>query len=61
MGFHIIRVVDRRGGIKPLESVREEIREKIEEEKMDKKHGEWIGELRKKSHVEIKLIEGVLL
>ena len=56
MGFHIIMVVDRRGGgIKPLESVREEIREKIEEEKMDKKYVEWMGELREKSHVEIKL------
>ncbi|MDI6776047.1 MAG: SurA N-terminal domain-containing protein [Syntrophales bacterium] len=56
MGFHIIRVVDKRGGgIKPLESVREEIKEKIEDEKMDKKYEEWIGELRAKSHIEIKL------
>lgn len=56
MGFHIIRVVDKRGGgLKPLESVREEIKEKIENEKMDKKYEEWIGELRAKSHIEIKL------
>lgn len=56
IGFHIIRIVDKRGaGVKPLESVREEIREKIEDEKMEKKYEEWIGDLRKKSHIEIKL------
>ena len=56
VGFHIIQVIDRRGaGLKAIESVREEIREKIDREKMDKKYGEWIEELRKKSHIEIKL------
>ncbi len=55
-GFHIIKVVDRRGaGLKPVESVRAEIKEKLEEEKMEKKYTEWIKELRNKSHVEIKL------
>jgi parvulin-like peptidyl-prolyl isomerase len=55
-GFHIIQVTDRRGaGLKPIETVREEIREKIDNEKMEKKFGEWIEELRKKSHIEIKL------
>ena len=56
VGFHIIQVVDRRGaGLKPIENVREEIREKIDREKMEKKFGEWVEELRKKSHIEIKL------
>jgi parvulin-like peptidyl-prolyl isomerase len=56
VGFHIIQVVDRRGaGLKPIENVREEIREKIDREKMEKKFGEWLEELRKKSHIEIKL------
>ena len=56
VGFHIIQVVDRRGaGLKAIESVREEIREKIDREKMEKKYGEWMEELRKKSHIEIKL------
>jgi peptidyl-prolyl cis-trans isomerase SurA len=56
VGFHIIRVVDRRGaGLKAIENVREEIREKIDREKMEKKFGEWMVELRKKSHIEIKL------
>ena len=56
VGFHIIQVVDRRGaGLKAIENVREEIREKIDREKMEKKFGEWLVELRKKSHIEIKL------
>jgi peptidyl-prolyl cis-trans isomerase SurA len=56
VGFHIIRVVDRRGaGIKSIESVREEIREKIDQEKMEKKFEEWLDLLRTKSHIEIKL------
>jgi len=56
VGFHIVQVVDRRGaGIKAIENVREEIREKIDREKMEKKFGEWVVELRKKSHIEIKL------
>jgi len=56
VGFHIIQVVDRRGaGVKAIESVREEIREKIDREKMEKKFEEWLGALRKKSHIEIRL------
>lgn len=56
VGFHIIQVIDRRGaGLKAIGTVREEIREKIDREKMEKKYGEWIAELRKKSHIEIKM------
>jgi len=56
VGFHLIKVIDRRGaGLKSIESVREEIREKIDQEKMGKKFDEWMGALRTKSHIEIKL------
>jgi peptidyl-prolyl cis-trans isomerase SurA len=56
IGLHIIKLIDKRGaGIKPIESVREEIKAKIEEDKWDKKYLEWIKELRKKSVIEIKL------
>ena len=56
VGFHIVQVIDRRGaGIKAIETVREEIREKIERDKMEQKFGEWLEALRKKSHIEIKL------
>lgn len=54
-GFYIIRVTDKRGaGLKPIETVREEIRRKIENEKADKRYDEWIADLRKKSHIEIR-------
>jgi parvulin-like peptidyl-prolyl isomerase len=56
VGFHIILVIDRRGaGLKSIESVREEIREKLEMEKVEKKFEEWLLALRVKSHIEIKL------
>ena len=56
IGFHILKVIDRRGaGIKNIESVRKEIREKIDQEKMEKKFDEWMGALRAKSHIEIKM------
>jgi parvulin-like peptidyl-prolyl isomerase len=54
-GFHIIKVVDKRGaGLKPVAVVREEIKAKIEDEKLDKKFEEWISAIRAKSHIEIK-------
>lgn len=55
LGFYIIQVIDRRGaGVKPIESVREEILSKIEEQKMEKKFEEWLSDLRKRSHIDIK-------
>ncbi len=54
-GFHILSVIDRRGaGTKTLEEMREEIRVRIEEEKMEKRFEEWLGGLRRKSYVEIR-------
>ncbi|MHB8907772.1 MAG: peptidylprolyl isomerase [Syntrophales bacterium] len=56
VGFHIIQVIDRRGaGVKPIESVREEIREKLDMEKVEKKFDEWLEGLRSRAHIEIKL------
>lgn len=56
MGYHIVQVIDQKGaGLKSIAMVREEIRNKIEEEKLDKKFGEWISSVREKSHIEIRL------
>ena len=56
LGFYIIKVVDKKGaGLKPITMVREEIKSKIEDEKLDKKFDEWISSIRAKSHLEIKL------
>lgn len=55
-GFHIIQVIDKRGaGIKPLEEVREEIKNEIGKEKMSRKAQDWIEDLRKRSFLEIKM------
>ena len=54
IGFHIIKVVDKQGaGLKPITMVREEIKAKIEDEKLEKKFDEWIASVRAKSHLEI--------
>ena len=56
IGFHIIKVVDKKGaGLKPIATVREEIKAKIEDEKLEKKYEEWITSIRKKSFIEIKM------
>ncbi len=56
IGFHIIKVVDKKGaGLKPIAMVREEIKAKIEDEKLDKKFDEWISSVRARSHIETKL------
>ena len=56
VGFHIIQVVDKKGaGLKPIAVVRQEIKTKIEDEKLDKNFDEWIASVRAKSHIELKL------
>ncbi|HQB31441.1 MAG TPA: peptidylprolyl isomerase [Syntrophales bacterium] len=56
VGFHILRVVDRRGaGLKPVEEVREEIWDRIGGEKMEKRYREWLDEQRKKAHIDVRL------
>lgn len=56
MGFNIIAVVDKRGaGLKPLPVVRNEIKAKIEDEKVGKKYDEWIEGLRKQSFIDMRL------
>jgi len=56
VGFHIIQVLDRRGaGLKPVEEVRDEIREKIGGAKMETKFEEWLEDQRKKAHIDVRL------
>lgn len=54
-GFSIITVTDKRGeGTRMIESVRDEIKDKLLDAKMDKKIEEWMSDLRKKAHISIK-------
>lgn len=56
VGFHIIQVIDKRGaGHKPITVVREEIKAKLEDEKLEKKYDEWITSVRKRSHIDVRM------
>lgn len=56
IGFHIIKVLDKRGaGVKPIEEVREEIIGRISEDKIEEKFQEWFRKLREKSLIDIRL------
>ncbi|MEW6356896.1 MAG: peptidylprolyl isomerase [Planctomycetota bacterium] len=51
-GFHILQVVDlRRGGKAPFEEVEEEIRTRMETERMNQRLQEFIAELRQKAYI----------
>ncbi len=55
-GFHIIRVIDRRGGgLKPLEEVRHEIINEISNVRMEERFQDWIEKLRERAYIEIRL------
>ncbi len=52
VGLSVITVTEKRGGgLKGSESVRDEIKDRIIDTKMEKKYEEWIGDLRKKAHI----------
>jgi parvulin-like peptidyl-prolyl isomerase len=55
-GLHLLRVLDRRGGgTKPLEVIREELRQRLEEEKLEKLFDEWIQTLRNRAFIDIRI------
>jgi peptidyl-prolyl cis-trans isomerase SurA len=55
-GFHILRVMERRGGEpKPFAEVQGKIREEMMQAETEKKLQEWIKALKEKSYIEIKL------
>jgi len=56
LGYLLITVVDKRGaGFKPPSAVRNEIKAKIEDEKVAKKYDDWIEGIRKKSFIDIRI------
>jgi peptidyl-prolyl cis-trans isomerase SurA len=55
-GLHLIMVKDRvTEGARPLEEVREEIRGRLHREKTAKAVRDWLDEIRRKSHIEVKI------
>lgn len=56
IGFHIIRVVDKRGaGLMTLDEVRDDIVRAIIEQKVQKKFAAWLENVREKSLIDIRI------
>jgi peptidyl-prolyl cis-trans isomerase SurA len=54
-GFHIIKLLDRKGGILPFEEVKERVKADAYEKEMEKAYQQFISTLKEKSIIEIKL------
>ena len=55
-GFHLIKVEDRKeSAARPFDDVKEQLRQQLFAEKMEKATQSWLVELRKKSYIDIKL------
>lgn len=57
VGFHVLKVEDRRsfGGARPLSEAREEIRQQLLAERLEKATGEYLSELKRSADVEYRL------
>jgi peptidyl-prolyl cis-trans isomerase SurA len=54
-GFHIIKLLDRKGGTLPFEEVKEKVKADYYEKEMQKAYQHYISTLKEKSIIEIKL------
>jgi peptidyl-prolyl cis-trans isomerase SurA len=57
-GWHVIQVLERRAGkAKPFEQVKEELRDKLWREQMQRQTEQYVAELRKQASVDVKIPE----
>jgi peptidyl-prolyl cis-trans isomerase SurA len=55
-GFHILYLVERKAGdLRPFDEVKEQIRKQLYDQQVEKTSQQWIRELRKKAHIDIRL------
>jgi parvulin-like peptidyl-prolyl isomerase len=55
-GFHVMKVLDRKDeGIRPLAQVKEQLRQQLYQQELEKATKTWLGEIRKKAHIELRL------
>lgn len=55
-GFHILKVLDRRGGeLHPFAEVQNQVREEAMQEESEKKFNAWMKDLKSKAYIEIRL------
>jgi peptidyl-prolyl cis-trans isomerase SurA len=56
MGFHILRVLERKGGEpRPFAEVQNKIRDEMIQAEAEKKYNEWMKDLKSKAYIQIKL------
>jgi peptidyl-prolyl cis-trans isomerase SurA len=55
-GFHVIKLLARKDeGVKPYDQVKEQLRQRLYSQEMEKATRAWLQELRKKAHVELRM------
>jgi parvulin-like peptidyl-prolyl isomerase len=55
-GLHVFQLVEnKKDAVRPFAEVKETLREQLFQEEMEKQTKVWLQELRKKSHVEVKM------
>lgn len=55
-GLHVIQLVEKKegGGAKPYEEVKEQLRQQLYQQQVEKGIGSWTKELRRKAHVDVR-------
>jgi len=55
-GFHLIELLDRKeSAARSFDEVKDTLREQLYVQKMEKATQAWLGEVRKKSHIDVKM------
>ncbi len=55
-GFYVLQLIERKSGdMKPYEEVKEQLRRQLYDEQVEKATQAWMRELKKKSHIDIRL------
>ena len=55
-GFHVLKLVDKKDEqVRPLSEVREQLRTALFTQEMEKQTKNWLAELRKKAHIDVRL------
>ncbi len=53
-GIHILQALEQRGGVRPFEEVKEEIRAILFQKKGERLYREWIEDMKKRSYIEVR-------
>jgi peptidyl-prolyl cis-trans isomerase SurA len=55
-GWHVLQLVERKAGdLRPFDEVKEQLRKTLYDQQVEKTSQQWIHELRKKAHIDVRL------